>query len=117
MQPSLSSSATSRGLRVTGFRPKRWPAPRSRRTREDEARKAAGWSEREIFYKTLKSAWSDSGPKPWWATLAFERGWITHVAYLQVSHEKGPTLLELLYDEPFFKMLPKERNFTGVQPS
>lgn len=97
------------------FRPKRWPAPKSRRTREDDAMAASGWSSQEFTYEILRGLWSARGRKPWWAKLAFERGWITLVGYLQVPNEPGPTLAELLYTEDrFFKLVPNENNFAPV---
>lgn len=82
------------------FKPKEWPRPRSKRTRwahdpmpSDLAKSSA---------MILKHLYTPGKCRPWWATLAYDRGWMTLAAYLRAKLvETKPPL------EPWYTAFPK----------
>lgn len=88
------------------YRPKRWPAPKSKRTREDVAWKAIGLNTLQASAITLRSLYTkpgsnDSGRKPAWVELSYERGWMTFARYLMEPNEPGLSPLERMYSEGY----------------
>lgn len=88
---------------MSRWQPKRWARPRSRRAREGVG---LAFSAIEI----LKDIWHDGFRRPWWARLAYERGWMTAEAYYEIEPtEVAPNPFAVLYENsPFFALLKKE---------
>lgn len=104
-----SAGALPRG----SHKPYRWYPPRSRRGRDRAAMEAAGLTHMKLAALTLKGLYpaapNDSGCKPAWAELSYDRGWMTLTEYLMTPNEPGPNPLDSLNESQFFGLVPKRK--------
>lgn len=99
------------------WKPKRWPAPRSRRTRDARSLLEYGFTQADVVARILKNTWRDGLRIPPWAEEARARGWMSLGKWCSIEWEPdpGPKLSDFLYeDTAFYQLISNEKIFDEV---
>lgn len=87
------------------WKPRNFRRPGSRRAREHDAMVRLGLRHSDIAPLVLKELYPpcEGQERPWWAKLAYDRGWITWPEYYKVPLEKPSKPLKTWHQALFEK--------------